>query len=97
MKSLMKGAAAVFAVSSLMVPTAAWAAFTPTELLEATRIAVADFSADNPDHVEHFIGYKAWKSGEDARVKIYVDHDGMTMEFNFTCHKHDEGTECHAD
>lgn len=96
MKGLMKVATAALAVSSLLAPTAAWAAFTPAELLEATKIAVDDFSTANPDHVEHFTGYKAWKSGEDAKVKIYVAHDGMNMEFNFTCHKHDDGTECHA-
>ena len=39
----------------------------------------------------------------DATVKITVSigvatfpHDGMTMDFNYLCHKHDDGIECHA-
>lgn len=86
----------ILAFSTFVVPTLAWAAFSPDDLVDTTKIAIADFTAANPDHVAHFTGFKAWKSDEDARVKIYVDHDGHAMEFNFTCHKHDEGIECHA-
>lgn len=81
---------------ALTVSSPAWAAFTPAELLDVTKIAVDQFSTENPDHAPHFTGFKAWKSAENARVKIYVDHDGHAMEFDFTCHKHDEGLECHG-
>lgn len=86
----------VTAFSAFVFPTLAWAAFSPAELVDVTRIALADFTEANPDHAPHFTGFKAWKSGEDARVKIYVDHDGHAMEFNFSCHRHDDGPECHA-
>lgn len=74
----------------------AFGAFTSTELIDATRLAVSDFETVNPDHAEHFTGYKAWKSGEDSKVKIYVDHNGHMMEFNYLCQNHDDGIECHA-
>ena len=60
-----------------------------------SKLAYTDFSAANPSHVEHFTGFKAWKSGDDGRVKIFVNHDGMAMEYSYLCHFHDEGPECH--
>jgi len=76
--------------------SSAWAAFSIDELHTATKKAVENFVRENPDHVSHFTGYKSWKSGEDAKVKVYVNHDGMTMEFNYLCHKHDDSIECHT-
>ncbi len=76
--------------------TNALAAFSIDELVDVTKLSLKDFTTEHPDHVEHFTGYKSWKSGEDAKVKIYVNHDGMSMEYNYLCHKHDTGLECHA-
>lgn len=76
--------------------TNAFAAFSIDEVLDVTKLALKDFATEHPDHVDHFVGYKSWKSGEDAKVKIYVDHDGMSMEYNYVCHKHETGLECHA-
>lgn len=79
-----------------------FAAFSIEELHQASRAAVDDFQKENPDHVEHFTGYKSWKSGDDAKVKVYVSHDGMNMEFNYNCYKHDNHethetiVQCHA-
>jgi hypothetical protein len=78
------------------IGTPAFAEFSMDELLAVTKVALTDFTAAHPDHVDHFTGYKAWKSGEDAKVKVYVTHSGMSMDFNFVCHKHDEAMECHA-
>lgn len=79
-----------------LMTSPAFGAFTSAQLLTVTGIAVTDFETENPDHAEHFTGYKAWKSGEEAKVKIYVDHDGHAMEFNYDCHNHDGEFECHA-
>jgi hypothetical protein len=65
------------------------------QLQALSKVAFSDFSAANPDHVQHFTGFKAWKSGDDGRVKIYVNHDGMAMEYTYLCHFHDEEPECH--
>lgn len=92
----MKKRIVVGVFGSLMTAGQAFAAFSIDELHEATRAATETFVAANADHVEHFTGYKSWKSGEDARVKIYVSHDGMNMEFNYLCHKHETEIECHA-
>jgi hypothetical protein len=59
--------------------------FSPEDLLSATQVALKTFSAENPDHVAHVSGFKTWKSGADSKVKIYVAHDGMTMEYNYLC------------
>lgn len=74
----------------------AWAAFSIEELNTATKTATEDFKIKQPDHTVHFTGYKSWLSGDDAKVKVYVSHDGMTMDFNYLCHKHDPSIECHA-
>lgn len=74
----------------------AQAAFSIDELFAATKTAVESFKKENASHVEHFTGYKAWISGEDSKVKVYANHEGMTMEFNYLCHKHDASVECHA-
>ena len=83
-------------VGSMAFGSQAFGAFTSAELITATQQAVADFETENPDHAVHFTGFKSWKSGEDGKVKIYVDHDGHAMEFNYLCHKHDSELECHA-
>lgn len=70
--------------------------FTIDEVQKATTLALEDFQKVQPDHASHFVGFKSWISGEDAKVKIYVTHDGMNMEFNYQCHKHDADLECHA-
>jgi hypothetical protein len=75
---------------------AAQAAFSIAELQQATKLASDTFEAEHRDHVDHFVGFKSWKSGEDSKVKIYVTHDGMNMEFNYLCHKHDDKVECHV-
>lgn len=90
----------VIAVFGLMLGAATASAdegvFTAAKMLDATKLAIDDFTAENPTHAEHLTGFKSWKSGHDARVRLYVTHDASTMEFNFTCHEHDEGIECHA-
>lgn len=75
--------------SFLVFAHSAFAGFSIEDLHQASRSATDDFQQENPDHVEHFVGYKSWKSGEDAKVKIYVSHGGMNMEFNYNCYKHD--------
>ena len=77
-------------------PLFAQEGFTPADLIEATQTSVATFSEANPDHVEHFTGFKSWKSGTDAKVKVYVLHDGMSMDYNFSCAKHGELIHCTA-
>lgn len=76
--------------------SAAFAEFSMDELVEVTKIALKDFSTTKAEHVPGFTGYKVWKSGEASKVKIYVSHDGMNMEFNYLCEKHDATKECHA-
>jgi hypothetical protein len=72
------------------------APFSIADIIQASQLATDDFQTRNPDHVTHFNGFKVWPSGEEAKVKVYVNHDGMSMEFNYLCHKHDSEIECHV-
>lgn len=92
----MKLFGSIFGLSLLTVGTSAMAAFSIDELQSAAATALDDFKQNNPSHVQHFTGYKAWNSGEDSKVKVYVAHDGMNMEFNYLCMKHDASIACHA-
>ncbi len=74
----------------------AFGAFNIEELQAVTKLALEDFKKTQVEHTPHFFGYKSWKSGEDAKVKIYVNHDGMKMEFDYVCHKHADKMECHG-
>lgn len=68
------------------------------EMQQLTGFAIDDFSKENADHVQHLSGWKTWRSGADIKVKLYVAHDGMNMEFNYNCHKHGNGKlQCHAE
>lgn len=73
------------ALIALAAGTAQAAEFSPAELLTATQSAVKLFSDANPAHVSHLTGFKTWKSGADAKVKVYMTHDGMAMEYNYLC------------
>jgi hypothetical protein len=80
----------------LLAGTSAMAEFNVEEMQQVTGLAIADFARDNSGHVQHLTGWKTWKSGEGVKVKLYVAHDGMNMEFNFDCHKHGDGKlQCH--
>jgi len=70
--------------------------FNESELIQATTIAMEDFKTANPDHIAHLSGFKTWKSGVDAKIKFYVAHDGMTMEYNYLCSKHETQIHCLA-
>lgn len=75
--------------------------FDDQKLLKVTAVAVEKFKVENPDHVDAFYGYKAWKSGEDAKVDVYMKHGTQTMTISYLCHEHenDDGTpyfECHG-
>ena len=95
MSTLNLRATSLLATTLFLVPAIATAAFSPAELVDATELAISMFETDQAAHEEGFVGYKAWKSGEDARVKIYVSHDGVNMEFDYLCEMHPEGLDCH--
>lgn len=76
------------------VPAFAVSGFSIDDLVSANTLAVKAFQKDHSEHAQHFTGFKTWKSGDDAKVKIYVNHDGMAMEYNYLCHKGEAGTEC---
>ncbi len=79
-----------FATPSFAAP------FSVDDLLSATKLAMADFTAKNPVHAPHYTGFKTWISGEESRVKVYVLHNDAPLDFSFLCHKHDGKIECHA-
>jgi len=83
-------------VAGMLVMSApSYAAYTVDQLTDITKLAIQSFRTKEPTHAKHANGFKSWISGEDAKVKIYVNHDGATMEFNYLCHDHDAKTECH--
>lgn len=73
-------------LASAVLPTAAFAGeFSAADLVQATQVALKIFSDASPGHVGHITGFKTWKSGADAKVKVYMTHDGMAMEMNYQC------------
>lgn len=86
----------VIAFTLIATTQVSFAALSVDETHKAAGVALETFSEENPDHVEHFTGYKVWKSGDDAKVKIYISHDGMNMEFTYTCMKHETAFACHT-
>ncbi len=85
----------IMALSSLL-----WAeepqGLNPAELIQATTAAMEVFKAANPDHMVHLSGFKTWKSGSDAKVKFYIAHDAMSMEFNYLCLKQENQIQCNV-
>lgn len=70
--------------------------FNPKDLVQATNSAMEVFVTTNESHLPHMTGFKTWKSGSDAKVKFYINHDGMAMEYNYLCMKHDTEIHCTA-
>lgn len=84
-------------IIGILSSTSAMATFDIQKMQQVEALAVADFAKENSSHVEHLTGWKTWKSGDDVKVKIYVDHDGMNMEYNYNCHEHGDGKlQCHV-
>jgi len=80
----------------VLLSTKAFGAMGFDDLQAVTKLAYEDFVAAHPDMAAGFNGYKAWQSGDDAKVIIYMSHDGMSMQYSYVCHRHEEGLECHA-
>jgi hypothetical protein len=70
--------------------------FSVNDIHEAAKLATTEFETKNAGHAAHFVGYKVWKSKDESKVKIYVNHGGTNMEFDYMCHKHGTDIECHA-
>ncbi len=85
-------AVAVFSVTAMAAPVG----FSAAELMQATQVSLKLFTDTTPDHVVHISGFKSWKSANDAKVKIYMTHDGMTMESNFHCTLNNGQVRCTA-
>lgn len=92
----MKSFITVLALGMFMTVSAK-ANFTVAEMQQMTTLAIEEFVKENSDHASHLTGWKVWKSGTVVKVKIYADHGGMNMEFNYGCHKHGDGLlQCHV-
>jgi hypothetical protein len=84
-----------FLVSTFVAPTA-FAQFTATEMVEATRLATEDFGRQAPASAAKVWAIKVWQDGEDSRVKFYyLDDSNVKAEATYLCHKHDNLLECH--
>lgn len=59
--------------------------FSTADLVTASQVALKLFIDENGAHSAHVTGFKTWKTGSDAKVKVYMNHDGMTMEHNYQC------------
>lgn len=70
--------------------------FSIDDLNAAAKAATDGFVADHAQHAEHLTGFNVSKSGQLAKVKVLVDHGGMAMTYNYTCHKSDV-VECQED
>jgi hypothetical protein len=82
----------LLAATAIAAPTG----FSAAELVQASQVSLKLFSETTPDHVVHITGFKSWKSANDAKVKIYMTHDGMTMESNFHCTLNNGQVRCTA-
>ena len=89
------GLSAVFALL-LSAPTA-YGNFSIDELHVASQLATTSFVASHPSHSAHITGYKTWKTGLDAKVKIYVTHGTHAMEFDYLCEQYDGEIEWFVD
>ena len=86
----------VFGLAVAMASSVMFAdGFNIDQIQEVSKIAIAKFKTDHADMIDHATGYKTWKSGVDGKVKIYINHDGMAMEYNYLCHQHETAIECH--
>ena len=96
MKSAILNVAAVLFIALLVSPVRAAEAldFSPADLLAATDSALNTFMKESPDHAMHMTGFKAWKTGTDAKVKIYVLHGSSPMEINYLCIKSSDRLHC---
>jgi hypothetical protein len=82
---------------TLLAAAFAASSFTVADLNAAAKSATDAFAEDHAEHVEHLTGFNVSKSGALAKVKVLVDHGGMAMTYNYTCHKTDDVVECQED
>jgi hypothetical protein len=69
-------------------------ALTQADLLSIAKSALDDYTANNPEHAKHISGFRVTTSGKDGKVKLYINHGGMTMESDYLCIRQDAAFEC---
>ena len=78
----------------LVLGPTAMASFSPTRLVDASRSALETFTKAFPGHVEAITGLKTWRSEEAAKVTLYMDHGGSTMEVTYLCRENTTTIDC---
>lgn len=67
---------------------------TQEELLTIAKQVLKEFTEANPGHAGHLTGFKVWRSGQDGKVKLYLDHGGHEMESDYLCVRQANRFEC---
>jgi hypothetical protein len=75
--------------------TAALAAFSPDRLIDANKAALEVFKKGFSNmNASDITGFKSWKSGDDAKVAVYMDMDGSPMETDYDCTDNNGKLDC---
>jgi len=86
------------AIASLFFGLSAFGAeFSLTELQAASKTATELFASKNSGHLEFVTGFKVWKAGDDAKVRVYMTHHGSSMDVDYTCFRAAGAIDCRQD
>ena len=78
----------ILTLSLFALPFAASAsdnALSQSDLVVITQKALDAYSAANPMLVNKITGFKTSTIGQDGKVVISVNHDGMVMQGSYSC------------
>ncbi len=85
----------ILTLSLFALPIAVHAAdnaLSQTELMSITQKALDAYSAANPMLVTKIAGFKTSTIGQDGKVVISVNHDGMAMQGTYSCIRQTDNT-----
>ncbi len=68
-----------------------------SELQAASKTATELFASKNSGHLQFVTGFKVWKAGDDAKVKVYMNHHGTAMDVEYTCFRAAGAIDCRLD
>ena len=91
--------ALMFAIATVVITPSLTLADNPLsqpELLTLTKIALDDYTTNNPEHSKHVSGFTTTTVKEDAKVKLLINHEGMPMLANYFCVRQETTFVCTA-
>lgn len=86
----------IAAIEFFALPARADNPLNQAQLLKVTQLSLQDYAVNEPEMTKSVSGFKTVTAGNNAKVSIVMDADGMHMTANYLCVPQGADFSCHV-